>query len=147
ANVAVITAPLPGSGSDAASVRALTALRQRLIPQTLGRVPGTQALTDGQLAGSLDYNAALRIAAIRAFAFVMAAAFVLMLAALGSVVIAATCLLLDLLSVGAAYGVMTAVFQHGWGAALAGTPAVGAMGARIPLFLVRSRFGLSTDYP
>jgi len=146
ANVAVITAPLPGSGSDAASVRALTALRQRLIPQTLGRVPGTQALTDGQLAGSLDYNAALRIAAIRAFAFVMAAAFVLMLAALGSVVIAATCVLLDLLSVGAAYGVMTAVFQHGWGAALAGTHAVGAIESWIPLFLFVILFGLSMDY-
>jgi len=146
ANVAVITAPLPGSGSDAASVRALTALRQRLIPQTLGRVPGTQALTDGQLAGSLDYNAALRTAAIRAFAFVMAAAFVLMLAALGSVVIAATCVLLDLLSVGAAYGVMTAVFQHGWGAALAGTHAVGAIESWIPLFLFVILFGLSMDY-
>ena len=90
ANVAQISAPLPGSGSGAASVRALTELRQRLIPQTLGRVPGTQALTDGQLAASLDYNAALRTAALRAFAFVMAAAFVLMLVSLGSVVIAAT---------------------------------------------------------
>src|SRR5262252_6773117 len=59
ANVAEISAPLPGDGSDAASVAALTELRQRLIPQTLGRVPGTQALTDGQLAASLDYNAAL----------------------------------------------------------------------------------------
>src|SRR5262249_62255699 len=46
ANVAEITAPLPGSGSDAESAQALTALRQRLIPQTLGRVSGTQALAD-----------------------------------------------------------------------------------------------------
>jgi RND superfamily putative drug exporter len=146
ANMAEIAAPLPGNGSDAASVRALSALRQRLIPQTLGRVPGTQALTDGQLAASLDYNAALRSAAIRAFAFVMAAAFVLMLASLGSVVIAATCVLLDLLSVGAAYGVMTAVFQHGWGAALVGTHAVGAVESWIPLFLFVVLFGLSMDY-
>ena len=146
ANVAEITAPLPGDGSGAESVRALTALRQRLIPQTLGRVPGTQALADGQLAASLDYNAALRSAAIRAFAFVMAAAFVLMLASLGSVVIAATCVLLDLLSVGAAYGVMTAVFQHGGGAALVGTHAVGAIESWIPLFLFVILFGLSMDY-
>jgi putative drug exporter of the RND superfamily len=62
----------------------------------------------GQLAGSLDYNAALRRAAV------IALAFALMLVTLGSVVIAATCVVLDLLSVGAAYGVMTA----GWGAAL-----------------------------
>ena len=140
----VASLPVPGSG--AASVAALTTLRQRLIPQTLGRVPGTQALTDGQLAASLDYNAALRSAAIRAFAFVMAAAFVLMLVSLGSVVIAATCVLLDLLSVGAAYGVMTAVFQHGWGAALVGTHAVGAVESWIPLFLFVVLFGLSMDY-
>jgi RND superfamily putative drug exporter len=146
ANVAEITAPLPGSGSDAESVRALSALRQRLIPQALGRVPGTQALVDGQLAASLDYNTALRSAAVRAFAFVMAAAFVLMLLSLGSVVIAATCVLLDLLSVGAAYGVMTAVFQHGWGASLVGTHAVGAIESWIPLFLFVILFGLSMDY-
>jgi RND superfamily putative drug exporter len=146
ANVAEVSAPLPGTGSNAASVAALTELRQRLIPQTLGRVPGTQALTDGQLAASLDYNAALRSAAVRAFAVVMAAAFVLMLAALGSVVIAATCVLLDLLSVGAAYGVMTAIFQHGWGAALVGTHAVGAIESWIPLFLFVVLFGLSMDY-
>jgi uncharacterized membrane protein YdfJ with MMPL/SSD domain len=135
-----------GSGSDAASVRALIALRQRLIPQTLGRVPGTQALTDGQLAASLDYNAALRSAAIGAFAFVIAAAFLLMLASLGSVVIAATCVLLDLLLVGAACGVMTAIFQHGWGAALVGIHAVGAIESWIPLFLFVILFGLSMDY-
>src|SRR6516164_8390106 len=146
ANVAEIDAPLPGNGSDAASVAALTALRQRVIPQTLGRVPGVQALTDGALASSLDYNAALRSAAIRAFAVVMIAAFVLMLASLGSVVIAATCVLLDLLSVGAAYGVMTAIFQHGWGAALVGTHAVGAIESWIPLFLFVILFGLSMDY-
>jgi putative drug exporter of the RND superfamily len=146
ANVAEISAPLPGTGSNTASMVALTELRQRLIPQALGRVPSTQALTDGQLAASLDYNAALRSAAIRAFAFVMAAAFVLMLAALGSVVIAVTCVLLDLLSVGAAYGVMTAIFQHGWGAALVGTHAVDAIESWIPLFLFVVLFGLSMDY-
>jgi putative drug exporter of the RND superfamily len=76
----------------------------------------------------------------------LAAAFVLMLAALGSVAIAATCVLLDLLSVGAAYGVMTAIFQHGWGAALVGTHAVGAIESWIPLFLFVVLFGLSMDY-
>jgi putative drug exporter of the RND superfamily len=146
ANVAEIRAPLPGNGTDAASVAALTTVRQRLIPQAFGHLGGTQALTDGQLAASLDYNAALRTAAIRAFAFVMAAAFVLMLVSLGSVVIAATCVLLDLLSVAAAYGVMTAIFVHGWGAALVGTHAVGAIESWIPLFLFVILFGLSMDY-
>jgi putative drug exporter of the RND superfamily len=146
ANVAEITAPLSGSGSDAVSTQALTRLRQRVIPSAFGAIPGTTALTDGQLASSIDYNAALRSAALRAFAFVMAAAFLLMLLSLGSVVIAVTCVVLDLLSVGAAYGVMTAIFQHGWGAALAGTHAVGAIESWIPLFLFVVLFGLSMDY-
>jgi putative drug exporter of the RND superfamily len=146
ANVAEIDAPLPGSGSDAASVHALTRLRQQVIPQAFGRIRGTTALVDGQLASSVDYNAALRSAALRAFAFVMAAAFLLMLLSLGSVVIAITCVLLDLLSVGAAYGVMTAIFQHGWGAGLVGTHAVGAIESWIPLFLFVVLFGLSMDY-
>ena len=146
ANVAEITAPLPGNGSDAVSVRALTALRQQVIPRAFGRSPGTTALTDGLLAVSIDYNAALRSAALRAFAFVMIAAFLLMLLSLGSATIAATCVLLDLLSVGAAYGVMTAIFQHGWGAALVGTHAVGAIESWIPLFLFVVLFGLSMDY-
>ena len=146
ANVAEITAPLPGSGSNAESTQALTKLRQRVIPEAFGRIPGTTALTDGQLAASIDYNDALRGAAVRAFAFVMAAAFLLMLLSLGSVVIAVTCVLLDLLSVGAAYGAMTAIFQHGWGAALVGTHAVGAIESWIPLFLFVVLFGLSMDY-
>ena len=146
ANVAEITAPLPGNGSDSKSTQALTTLQQRVIPEAFGRIPGTTALTDGQLASSVDYNHALRTAALRAFAFVMAAAFLLMLLSLGSVVIAVTCVLLDLLSVGAAYGVMTAIFQHGWGAALVGTHAVGAIESWIPLFLFVVLFGLSMDY-
>jgi RND superfamily putative drug exporter len=146
ANIAEVSAPLAGTGSDAASVQALAELRHQLIPRAFSRIPGTTALTDGQLAFSVDYNAALRSAALRAFAFVMAAAFVLVLLSLGSVVIAATCVLLDLLSVGAAYGVMTAIFQHGWGAALVGTHAVGAIESWIPLFLFVVLFGLSMDY-
>jgi len=146
ANVAEITASLPGNGSDSKSTQALTNLQRRVIPDTFGRIPGTTALTDGQLASSVDYNHALRTAALRAFAFVMAAAFLLMLLSLGSVVIAITCVLLDLLSVGAAYGVMTAIFQHGWGAALVGTHAVGAIESWIPLFLFVVLFGLSMDY-
>jgi len=146
ANIAEIDAPLPGNGSDVTSVRALTALRQRVIPQTLGRVPGTLALVGGQLASSVDYNAQMRRAAITAFAFVLAAAFLMMLVAFGSVVIAALTIALDLLSVAAAYGVMTAVFVHGWGAGLIGTHPVGAIESWIPLFVFVVLFGLSMDY-
>jgi putative drug exporter of the RND superfamily len=146
ANVAEIVAPLAGNGSDAASQRALTALRREVIPPTLGRVPGTQALVGGDLASSVDYNDQLRHAIVAVGAFVMIAAFVLMLISLGSVVIAATAILLDLLSVAAAYGVMTAVFVRGWGAGLVGTHPVGAIESWIPLFVFVILFGLSMDY-
>jgi RND superfamily putative drug exporter len=81
----------------------------------------------GDLASSVDYNHQLRHAIVAVGAFVMIAAFMLMLITLGSVVIAATAILLDLLFVAAAYGVMTAVFVHGWGAGLVGTHPVGAI--------------------
>ena len=146
ANVAEIDAPLAGNGADASSQRALTALRQHVIPQTLGKVPGTQALVDGDLASSVDYNNQLRHAVIAVAAFVLVTAFLLMLVSLRSVVIAATAILLDLLSVGAAFGAMTAVFQHGWGAGLVGTHPVGAIESWIPLFVFVILFGLSMDY-
>lgn len=73
ANVAEIDAPLAGNGADASSQRALTALRQHVIPQTLGKVPGTQALVDGDLASSVDYNNQLRQAVIAVAAFVLVA--------------------------------------------------------------------------
>ncbi|HEY2576885.1 MAG TPA: MMPL family transporter [Streptosporangiaceae bacterium] len=146
ANIAEISAALPGDGSDAASVAALTTLRHRVIPQTFGRLAGTRALAGGQLASSVDYSNQMRRAAILAFAFVLAAALIMMLISFRSLVIAGLTILLDLLSVGAAYGVMTAIFVKGWGAGLVGTHRVGAIESWIPLFMFVVLFGLSMDY-
>jgi uncharacterized membrane protein YdfJ with MMPL/SSD domain len=146
AHITQIDALLPGNGSDATSVAALTALRQRVIPQVFGPLPGTQALVSGQLAASIDYNDQMRRAAILAFAFVMAAALIMMLVSFRSLAIAGLTILLDLLSVGAAYGVMTAIFVRGWGAGLVGTHRVGAIESWIPLFMFVVLFGLSMDY-
>ncbi len=146
ANVEILVAPLAGDGLGATSQHALQSLRDDLVPRTVGQVPGAQAYVSGDLAESLDYNAALHRAAIEAFAFVLATAFVIMLLALRSLAIAAVTLVLDALSVAVAYGIMTAVFQHGWGASLVGTHAVGAIESRIPLFLFAVLFGLSMDY-
>ncbi len=146
ANVEILVAPLAGDGLGATSQHALQSLRDDLVPRTVGQVPGAQAYVSGDLAESLDYNAALHRAAIEAFAFVLATAFVIMLLALRSLAIAAVTLVLDALSVAVAYGIMTAVFQHGWGASLVGTHAVGAIESWIPLFLfaraVRAVHGL-----
>jgi uncharacterized membrane protein YdfJ with MMPL/SSD domain len=146
ANLAQITVPLAGSGTDATSQHALTTLHDTIVPATVGKIPGGQALIGGNLAASTDWNRTLGNHIALVFAFVMGVTFLLMLAAFGSIVIATTTIVLNLLSVGAAYGVLVAVFQHGWGAALLGTTAPGALESWIPLFIFVVLFGLSMDY-
>lgn len=80
------------------------------------------------------------------FGFVVAFAFLLMLTSFRSLAVAGTAVVLNLLSVGAAYGVLTLVFQHGVGASLLGTAGVGAVESWVPLFLFVILFGLSMDY-
>jgi uncharacterized membrane protein YdfJ with MMPL/SSD domain len=146
ANLAQIQVPLAGSGSDATSRLALTTLHDTIVPGTLGQITGGQALVGGSLAASIDFNNQLKHGIVPVFLFVMGVTFVLMLVAFGSIVIPATTIVLNLLSVGAAYGAMVAVFQHGWGAALLGTTAPGAIESWIPLFVFVVLFGLSMDY-
>jgi RND superfamily putative drug exporter len=138
--------PLAGDGTNQESVRALEALREDVIPATLGRVPGAQTYVTGDLAFSQDFNAHLERAIVPVVAFVLVLAFLLMLVAFSSVTIAAVSVLLNMLSMAAAFGVMVAVFQHGWGAGLVGAHGVGAIESWIPLFAFVILFGLSMDY-
>jgi uncharacterized membrane protein YdfJ with MMPL/SSD domain len=94
----------------------------------------------------VDFTAQLRRDIGPVFAFVMIVTFVLMLVSFRSVAIAVTAIALNLLSVGAAYGVMVAVFQHGWGAGLFGAEPAGAVESWMPLFVFVVLFGLSMDY-
>lgn len=145
-NIAEISVPLAGNGTDATSKAALSALRGQIVPQTLKTVPGTTALVAGDLAFSVDYNDQLDRSIVPVFAFVMGVTFLLMLFSFRSLTISITSILLNLLSVAAAYGVMTAVFQHGWGASIVGTKAPGAIESWMPLFVFVVLFGLSMDY-
>jgi RND superfamily putative drug exporter len=146
ANLAEIEVPLAGSGIDATSQRALATLHDQIVPATVGQIPGGKALVGGNLAASQDWNSHLSVRIVPVFVFVLGITFVLMLVAFGSVVIAGTAIFLNLLSVGAAYGILTAVFVHGWGASLLGTDAPGAIESWIPLFVFVVLFGLSMDY-
>jgi RND superfamily putative drug exporter len=143
-NIAQIDVPLAGGGSDAVSKHALTTLRDRLVPSTVGGV--ATAYVTGQLAGSVDFNDQLRSDIAPVFVFVMIVTFLLMLVSFRSVAISVTAIVLNLLSVAAAYGVMVAVFQHGWGAGLFGAEPVGAIESWMPLFVFVVLFGLSMDY-
>ena len=79
--------PLDGKGTDAASNRALDALRGQVVPATLGKVPGVTARTTGWTAGSRDFNDAMKAHAPLVFAFVLGLAFVLLLLTFRSIVI------------------------------------------------------------
>ncbi|MFD5264643.1 MMPL family transporter [Streptomyces sp. NPDC058335] len=145
-NIAFVYVPLVG-GSDLDKAGAsLDKLRDDVRPATLGRVDGVEAPITGQVAGSKDFNDQLAGAVVPVFAFVVVFAFALMLLSFRSLTIAITSIVLNLLSVGAAYGILVGVFQHGWGASLVGAEGVGAIVTWLPLFLFVILFGLSMDY-
>ncbi|MFH8987228.1 MMPL family transporter [Streptomyces sp. NPDC017940] len=145
-DVAEITVPLPGDGTGADARKALAALRADVRDVRAGTGTALTAYVGGDLAESEDFTDQLGRGIVPVFVFIAAVTFLLMLVSFRSVVIAVTSIVLNLLSVGAAYGVMTAVFQHGWGASLVGSEKVGAIENWMPLFVLVVLFGLSMDY-
>jgi uncharacterized membrane protein YdfJ with MMPL/SSD domain len=145
-NLAFVYVPLVGGSDFDKAGESLDKLRDEVRPATLGKVDGVEAPITGQVAGSKDFNDQLTGAVVPVFAFVVVFAFVLMLLSFRSLTVAITSIVLNLLSVGAAYGILVAVFQHGWGASLVGAEGVGAIITWLPLFLFVILFGLSMDY-
>ena len=145
-DVAVVSMPLSGKGTDAASYRALDTLRQQVIPATIGSIAGIKAQVTGMTAESKDFNDSMKSHAPLVFGFVLAMAFILLLVTFRSIVLPITAIVLNLLSVGAAYGVLVLVFQHTWAQGLLGFKATGAITSWLPLFLFVILFGLSMDY-
>jgi uncharacterized membrane protein YdfJ with MMPL/SSD domain len=144
--VSTVALPLAGSSTDAASNAALGKLRGTIIPATLGRVSGVTADVTGNTAIDHDQNALLKRNAPLVFAFVLGLAFLLLLVTFRSIVIPIKAIVLNLLSVAAAYGVLVTVFQDGHGASLLGVKAMGGVAPWLPLFLFVILFGLSMDY-
>ncbi|MCX4904569.1 MMPL family transporter [Streptomyces sp. NBC_00878] len=145
-NLAFVYVPLVGGSDLDEAEKSLETIRDEVRPATLGKVDGVEAPVTGQVAGSKDFNDQLVSAVAPVFAFVVVFAFLLMLLSFRSLTIAITSIVLNLLSVGAAYGILVAVFQHGWGASLVGAEGVGAIITWLPLFLFVILFGLSMDY-
>jgi RND superfamily putative drug exporter len=144
--LARVDIPLQGTGTDATSYAALAALREDVIPATVGRIPGTRVDVAGLTAQSKDFNDSLQAHLPLVFAFVLGLAFVLLLVTFRSVVIPIKAIVLNLLSVGASYGVLKLVFQDGRGEDLLGYESLGGIVAWLPLFLFVVLFGLSMDY-
>ncbi|MGC9973990.1 MAG: MMPL family transporter, partial [Gaiellaceae bacterium] len=144
--LATIDVPLAGNGTDDASKAALSTLRRDLIPKTVGTIPGATVAVTGETAGTSDFNAMIRARMPIIFTFVLGLAFLLLLVTFRSIVVPIKAIILNLLSVGASYGVLVAVFQWGWGASLLGFESSGKIVSWLPMFLFVILFGLSMDY-
>jgi uncharacterized membrane protein YdfJ with MMPL/SSD domain len=144
--VAVVGLAVRGSGTDAASERSLDVLRSEVVPATVGKLAGAEVAVTGVTAGSKDFIDAMVSHAPIVFLFVLGITFILLLVTFRSVVVPIKAIVLNLLSVGAAHGVLVLVFQDGHGERLLDFQSVGGIAPWIPLFLFVILFGLSMDY-
>jgi uncharacterized membrane protein YdfJ with MMPL/SSD domain len=138
--------PLTGFGDNAASRNAVNDLRHTLIPETLGHVPGVRTAVTGDTAEDIDFTSQMRHGVPYVVAFVLALAFMLLLVAFRSIVVPIKAIVLNLLSVGASYGVLVLVFEHHWAQGVLDFRSDGAIISWLPLFLFVVLFGLSMDY-
>ena len=144
--VAQLNVGLAGSGSGDAATAAVEHLRDDVLPATLDNVNGVTAEVGGQAAAEHDFNTLMKSKTPLVFAFVLGLAFLLLLVTFRSIVIPIKAIVLNLLSVGAAYGLLKIVFQDGKGEGLLGFESNGAIASWLPLFLFVLLFGLSMDY-
>src|SRR5918994_854986 len=145
--VARVDFPLAGEGQDAESVNALNSLRSDVILPVLATLPaGTEQGVTGATATNVDFNKTISSRAPIVFAFVLGFAFLLLLLTFRSIVIPIKAIILNLLSVAAAYGVLVWIFQHGHLEGLLDFNSSGAIVSWLPLFLFTVIFGLSMDY-
>jgi uncharacterized membrane protein YdfJ with MMPL/SSD domain len=143
-SAALVALPTTGEGTDDLSNKAVAALRDDIVPNTVSKVDGVEAYTTGEAAATSDFNDAMIGHLPYVFAFVLSAAFLLLLVTFRSIVIPLKAIALNMLSVGSAYGLLTLVFQHGLGKSIGLTE--GPIAAWLPLFLFVVLFGLSMDY-
>ena len=138
--------PLVGNGTNDASTHALSTLRDDVLPKTLGGLDGVDYAVTGITANSEDFNTSQTSTIPRVFGFVLLFAFLLLLVTFRSIVIALKAVLLNLLSVAAAYGVIVVIFQWGWGEGVFDFQSNGGIANWLPVFMFVILFGLSMDY-
>ena len=144
-NLLYVKVPLAGKVDDEESTNALKHLRNDIIPAAFADTDA-KVYVSGATAGSMDFKDHMYKTAPYVFGFVLVLAFLLLLVMFRSIVIPVKAIVLNLLSVGAAYGVLVMVFQWGWGISLLGAEATGVITVWLPLFLFGILFGLSMDY-
>ena len=140
-----VEVPIVGTIDDEVSENAVKHLQDDIVPAAFAD-SSAQVYVSGATAGSLDFTDQMLRTAPYVFGFVLGLAFLILLAMFRSIVIPVKAIALNLLSVGAAYGVLVMVFQWGWGVGVLGSEASGIIAAWLPLFLFAILFGLSMDY-
>jgi uncharacterized membrane protein YdfJ with MMPL/SSD domain len=144
--VAVVSLAVDGKGTDAASNESVRVLREEVVPATVGKLAGAEVAVSGMTASSKDFLDTMKSHLPIVFGFVLALAFILLLVTFRSIVVPIKAIILNLLSVGAAYGILTLVFQDGHGEKALDFTSVGGITPWLPLFLFVVLFGLSMDY-
>jgi uncharacterized membrane protein YdfJ with MMPL/SSD domain len=145
--VALIQVPLAGTGTDDTSLAAVRSLRDDVVPRVLPSVSGGELVgVSGFTAGSQDFNELMASRIWYVFAFVFAVAFLLLLVTFRSIVIPIKAIVLNVLSVAAAMGIVTYVFQDGHFEGFLNFESTGAVSSWFPLMLFVILFGLSMDY-
>jgi RND superfamily putative drug exporter len=145
-SVAVVSVPTAGEGSDGPANDALDELRETIVPATLGSTDGVEVNVTGGAAMTRDFVDSMKSHLPAVFLFVLGAAFLLLLVTFRSIVIPIKAIVLNLLSVGAAYGVLVLVFQNSWAESLLDFNSSGSIVPWLPLFMFVILFGLSMDY-
>jgi RND superfamily putative drug exporter len=143
--LAVLSIAFAGDTASRQALDAFERVRDTYVPAAFGDT-GAIVLMSGQTPQNSDFFEAVNTYTPIVFAFVLGLSFILLLLVFRSVVVPLKAIVMNLLSVGAAYGVVVAIFQLGWGASLLGFQTVDKIEAWLPLFLFTVLFGLSMDY-
>ncbi|MCC6792521.1 MAG: MMPL family transporter [Thermomicrobiales bacterium] len=144
-DLALVTAPLAVDPTAPEAYAAVRHLRETTLPGLFAELPA-EVLVTGESAYVQDYFQLSDAAAPKVFVFVLGLSFVLLLLAFRSIVVALKAILMNLLSVGAAYGLLVLVFQKGYLHGLLGFQQTPTIEAWLPIFLFCVLFGLSMDY-
>jgi len=141
-DLALLSVPLAHEIEARAAAKEAKRLREHLIPAAFAGVPGTAVLVGGEPALNLDFFRIADGAVLPVFGFVLGMSFLLLMVAFRSVVVPLKATALNLLSVGAAYGILVLVFSKGFLSGLFGFQRVDIIEAWLPLFLFTVLFGL-----
>jgi uncharacterized membrane protein YdfJ with MMPL/SSD domain len=141
----VLTVPIAGDAVSEPAIEAVRDLRTEIVPEAFAGVQA-EVLVGGDTAVELEYHDTMDTWLPRVFVFVLGLSFILLTIAFRSIVVPATAIVMNLLSVGAAYGLLVLVFQEGVGNEVLGFQQVDHIEAWVPLFLFSVLFGLSMDY-